>query len=150
MPRSQHPRLGRRIIPLFHSGLESTSKVHFLEHPPIILFPGKFSSWRINNPSIYYGVAHNDDPSIFVSTLLSKYQPLVEQLYSDGVRKFLFLNCPPITRSPHTHEENDSPEQFQRHAAMVAAYNDGLRDMVHRFSDDHNDVSTFTDFYTVK
>lgn len=51
------------------------------------------------------------------------------------------------------HEENhlpesDLPEKLQRHAAMVTAYNDGLKDMVNRFSDDHNDVSALP--FTIK
>jgi phospholipase/lecithinase/hemolysin len=73
---------------------------------------------------------------------LNQYRSLVEQLYSDGVRRFLFLNCPPSTRSPQVHEENDLPEQFERHAEMVTAYNDGLKDMVNQFNNDHKDVST--------
>jgi hypothetical protein len=120
-------------MPLLRSGLGSTSESH-----AVLL--RRFHSNLIT--SVYYGFAHNDDPSTFVSTLLDKYRPLVEQLYTDGVRKFLFLNCPPSTRSPQVHEENDLPEQFERHAVMVTAYNDGLKDMVQRFSDDHEDVST--------
>lgn len=85
---------------------------------------------------------HDEDPSAFVPALMDKYRPLVEQIYSEGVRRFLFLNCPPSTRSPQVHEENDLPEQFERHAAMVSAYNDALIDMAFRFSQDHEDVST--------
>lgn len=99
------------------------------------------ASFWIGINDVYYGFAHNDDPSFFVSSLLNKYRPLVEQIYSAGVRKFLFLNCPPSTRSPQVHEENDLPEQFQRHAEMVTAYNDGLKNMVHRFSVDHKDAT---------
>jgi hypothetical protein len=40
------------------------------------------------------------------------------------------------------HEENDLPEQFERHAEMVTAYNDGLKDMVNQLNKDHKDVST--------
>jgi hypothetical protein len=108
----------------------------------------KYLTQKTNNPSVYYGFTHNEDPSTFVSTLLDKYRSLVEEIYSDGVRQFLFLNCPPTTRSPQVHEENDLPEQFDRHAAMVSAYNDGLIDMAFRFSQDHDDVSTLT--FTIK
>lgn len=73
--------------------------------------------------------------------LMNRYRPLVEQIYSHGIRKFLFLNCPPSTRSPQVHEENDLPEQFQRHAEMVTAYNTGINSMLSQFRDKHTDVS---------
>jgi hypothetical protein len=44
--------------------------------------------------------------------------------------------------------ESDLAEKLQRHAAMLTAYNDGLKDMVHRFSDEHKDVSALP--FTIK
>ncbi|KAE8551578.1 hypothetical protein TMatcc_001532 [Talaromyces marneffei ATCC 18224] len=99
------------------------------------------TSFGIGINDVYYGFAHNEEPSAFVATLMNRYRPLIEQIYSDGIRKFLFLNCPPSTRSPQVHEENDLPEQFQRHAEMVTAYNEGLNSMLFQFRDDHKDAT---------
>lgn len=125
-------RHGRSIIQLLRSGLGLTSKSS--SHHSM-------SCFIADNGSVYYGFAHDDEPSQFVSALMDRYRPLIEQIYSSGIRKFLFLNCPPSTRSPQVHEENDLPEQFQRHAEMVTAYNNGLDNMFSQFSDKHKDVS---------
>ena len=123
-------RLGRRIIQLLPSGLGLTSK------------SSSHSSESItDNRSVYYCFAHAYGPSGFVSTLMNRYRSHIEQIYSDGIRKFLFLNCPPSTRSPQVHEENDLQEQFQRHAEMLTAYNKGLIEMLSQFRDEHKDVS---------
>lgn len=127
-------RLGRPVIQLLRFGLGLTSKSS--SHHSMSI-----SCFIADNDSVYYGFAHDDGPSHFVSALMDRYRPLIEQIYSSGIRKFLFLNCPPSTRSPQVHEENDLPEQFQRHAKMVTAYNNGLNNMFSQFSDKHKDVS---------
>ncbi|EED16655.1 conserved hypothetical protein [Talaromyces stipitatus ATCC 10500] len=99
------------------------------------------ASFWIGVNDVYYGFAHNDDPSVFVSRLMNRYRSLIEQIYSNGIRKFLFVNCPPSTRSPQVHEENDLPEQFQRHAEMATAYNEGLNSMLFQFRDEHKDAT---------
>jgi phospholipase/lecithinase/hemolysin len=133
MPQGHSLRLGWRIIQLLRSGLGLTSK------------PSSHSFYSLTDyGSVYYGFTHREEPSGFVSTLMNQYRPLIEQIYSDGIRKFLFLNCPPSTRSPQVHEENDLPEQFQCHAEIVTAYNEGLKSMLSQFRDEHKDVSTST------
>lgn len=114
---------------------------HYASRPVPWAADNTIASFWVGINDVYYGFAHNDQPSTFISAVLGKYRLLVEQLYSDGVRKYLFLNCPPSTRSPQVHEENDLPEQFHRHAVMVTAYNEGLRDMVQSFTNDHDDTN---------
>ncbi|CRG87855.1 hypothetical protein PISL3812_04876 [Talaromyces islandicus] len=50
------------------------------------------------------------------------------------------INDPQVYEENHL-PESDLPEKLQRHAAMLTAYNDGLKNMVHQFSNDHKDAT---------
>lgn len=64
----------------------------------------------------------------FTPKLISRYKSLVETLYRDGGRKFLFINVPPTTRTP---EYSKKPEQDKKkHAKYVSYFNDKLEAMV--------------------
>lgn len=73
---------------------------------------------------------------------MARYESLVEEIYADGGRKFLFLNAPPTSRSPFILAEG--AQASEAHAAWVTAYNDGLDIMVERFRRKHGDVSSLS------
>lgn len=69
---------------------------------------------------------------------MARYESLVEEIYSDGGRMFLFVNAPPTSRSPFILDQGT--QASQTHAAWVTAYNDGLNLMVKDFGSKHDDV----------
>lgn len=71
--------------------------------------------------------------------LITRYASLVEGLYADGARKFLFLNVPPTTRSPLIQSRGESA--VAKHEKFVSIFNDALEDMVLSFNLAHLDVS---------
>lgn len=72
---------------------------------------------------------------------MDRYESLVEKVYADGGRKFLFLNVPPTSRSPKFINQGDGV--VKKHAAWVDVFNNGLVSMVDGFKGKHSDVSFF-------
>ncbi|KAL1967666.1 hypothetical protein VTN77DRAFT_2923 [Rasamsonia byssochlamydoides] len=60
------------------------------------------------------------DPTSFVPILMDHYATLVEKLYTDGARKFLFIN---------------------KHAAFVADFNNGVRNLTTQVRQNHTDTT---------
>lgn len=79
-----------------------------------------------------------NESRVLVPKLMDKYGSLIEQIYADGGRRFLFLNVPPTSHSPFILDQGMGVSQ--KHAAWVTAYNDELRSMVERFRSAHDDV----------
>jgi phospholipase/lecithinase/hemolysin len=86
--------------------------------------------------------------SILVPKLMARYESLVEEIYADGGRRFLFLNVPPTSRSPSILAEGT--QASETHAAWVAVYNDGLSTMVESFKRKHRDVGPFLPVFSCK
>lgn len=59
---------------------------------------------------------------------MSQYKALVEKIYRDGGRKFLFLNAPPAGRTPKF--LNKGEEARKKHAKYVSVFNKKLEAMV--------------------
>jgi phospholipase/lecithinase/hemolysin len=70
---------------------------------------------------------------------MAQYKSLVEEIYADGGRRFLFVNVPPASRSPYILDQGESVSE--KHAAWTTAYNDGLASMRAELEDAHDDVS---------
>lgn len=70
---------------------------------------------------------------------MAKYRSLVEEIYADGGRKFLFLNVPSVSRSPYILDQGESVSES--HAAWTTVYNHGLATMRAEFIAAHDDVS---------
>lgn len=70
---------------------------------------------------------------------MARLGSLVQELYTAGARKFLFLNVPPTGRSPLFLEQGDAT--VQQHAAYLAVYNKQLKAFVKGFKSNHTDVS---------
>jgi len=69
---------------------------------------------------------------------MAQYKTLIEKIYANGGRKFLFLNVPPTSRSPLF--LNQGTDVVNAHAAWVTAYNKGLKSMIHDFKSNHSGV----------
>lgn len=81
------------------------------------------------------------DAHVVVPKLIAKYEELVEKIYADGGRKFLFLNVPPTSRSPNILSQGN--DAVKKHAAWLDVFNKGLQSMVKDFKKNHSDVSIY-------
>lgn len=70
------------------------------------------------------------------------YSGLVQMLYSTGARNFLFLNVPPVDRSPLTQAEGSSA--IAQEAADLAAFNSDIASMAATLKKTHTDANVFT------
>ncbi|KAF3387588.1 Acetylesterase [Penicillium rolfsii] len=104
--------------------------------------------WSSSNSVFGFWIGINDvgwgfggyNASVLVPTLMAQYRALVEEIYADGGRRFLFVNVPPTSRSPYILNQGESVSQ--KHAAWTTAYNNGLASMRAEFEDAHGDVET--------
>lgn len=96
--------------------------------------------WLMTSDSAGNGYS-NTDPNEIIPKLMKRYESLVEKIYSDGGRKFLFLNVPPTSRTPSFLAQGSDVQKT--HMEWVAVYNKQLASMVKGFETDHPDVSLF-------
>lgn len=80
----------------------------------------------------------------FHETVLNRYFEEVENLYSKGLRSFLFVNVPPIDRAPLFIEQGVSATQKVK--ASLADYNEQLAGQVENFKRLHDDLDQITLF----
>lgn len=80
------------------------------------------------------------------STLNSKifqvYSDLVQKLYDSGARNFLFLNVPPVERSPLTKAQGAAA--VTEEAADLAAFNTGISNLTATLKATHADTNVFS------
>jgi len=70
------------------------------------------------------------------------YSGLVQILYNAGARNFLFLNVPPVDRSPLTQAEGAAAAALE--AADLAAFNTDVVNMATALKKTHTDANVFT------
>ena len=80
----------------------------------------------------------NTDAEEVTPKLIARYRSLVEKIYRDGGRKFLFLNVPATSRTPKFLEQGD--EAVTAHATYLSVFNEKLESMVKSFTASHEDV----------
>lgn len=84
----------------------------------------------INDVGVTYNITANDNYTL-PDTLMTKYISLVDTMYTQGgARNFLFLNTPPVDRSPLTQfdaPKNESSPVLE--ALAVARWNGQLQDL---------------------
>lgn len=76
--------------------------------------------------------------------MLSRYFEEVENLYSKGLRSFLFVNVPPIDRAPLFIEQGVPATEKVK--ASLADYNAQLAERVDNFKKLHHDLDQVTLF----
>ncbi|GLA13817.1 hypothetical protein AnigIFM62618_011072 [Aspergillus niger] len=83
---------------------------------------------------------YSTDAETYTPKLISRLESLVEEVYKNGGRKFLFLNVPPTSRSPLFLEQGE--EVVKQHAEYLSVYNENLQGMVDDFTKKKGDVTT--------
>jgi len=73
--------------------------------------------------------------------VLQLYAQLVDKVYENGARNFLFLTIPPTDLSPLTMHEGPEVQAAER--ADIKVWNDNVLDMAKQLFARYNDVSTF-------
>ncbi|KAL6721295.1 hypothetical protein ACLMJK_000397 [Lecanora helva] len=86
------------------------------------------NSWAMGNDSLNYEV-------------IQSYQNLVNTLYNAGARNFLFLNVPPVDRSPGTIEQGPASQAAE--AGYLGRFNFRLGALVHNLGVRHSDTTSF-------
>jgi len=76
------------------------------------------------------------------SEIFDVYSGLVQTLYNTGARNFLFINVPPVDRSPLTVAEGAAAAALEK--ADLAAFNTGIVNMATQFKETHTDTNIFT------
>ncbi len=74
--------------------------------------------------------------------IFAVYEGLIEMLYNIGARNFLFLNVPPVDRSPLTSGQGAASQALEK--ADIEAFNDKIGDLADHLKDAHSDVNIFT------
>ncbi|KIJ45101.1 carbohydrate esterase family 16 protein [Sphaerobolus stellatus SS14] len=99
-----------------------------------------FSFWiGINDIGNSYGNGGNR--SAFSVTLLNAYFNLVQEVYSAGGRNFLFVNVPPMDRSPLMLAEPTSAQALEK--SVIADFNTRLAANVNTFQAANSGVKTW-------
>ncbi|KAK0196260.1 SGNH hydrolase-type esterase domain-containing protein [Armillaria mellea] len=99
-----------------------------------------FSVWiGINDigNSYYLG----GDRDAFSDTLLDAYFALVQQLVNTGARNFLFVNVPPIDRSPLMLAQSDWSQTTEK--SVIEGFNTKLTARAASLKANHSDVATW-------
>lgn len=88
------------------------------------------------------GTAYSSNQaSVLVPKLMAQYKSLVEKIYANGGRKFLFLNVPPVSRAPLI--LNQGTDVVKAHAAWLTSYNEGLKAMIDDFKANNSGVRVY-------
>ncbi|GKZ17579.1 hypothetical protein AbraIFM66951_004325 [Aspergillus brasiliensis] len=110
--------------------------------------PADVAPWTAENAVFGVWIGINDIGNAYYSTdattytpkLISRLESLVEEVYKNGGRKFLFLNVPPTSRSPFFLDQGE--EVVKQHAAYLSVFNTNLEGMVEGFKKGKGDVTT--------
>jgi len=98
-----------------------------------------FSVWiGINDIGNSYS---NGGGSTFNAKLITAYFGLVQQLYNSGARNFLFINVPPVDRSPLMLSQSASAQALEKQT--ILNYNSQLSAAVSKFSSANSGVKTW-------
>ncbi|KAH8808553.1 hypothetical protein F5884DRAFT_673363 [Xylogone sp. PMI_703] len=88
--------------------------------------------------SYYYGTPTT---TTLNAEIFAVYDGLVQMLYDAGGRNFLFLNVPPVDRSPLITGQGASAETLEK--ADITAWNDAVVAMAQGLKAAHSDVNVF-------
>ncbi|KAJ8058985.1 hypothetical protein OCU04_011967 [Sclerotinia nivalis] len=98
-----------------------------------------FALWfGVNDIGNSYWLSNETD---VISAIFDKYFAQAQLLYNAGGRNFLFLNCPPIDKSPMMLAYGDSVTSLE--ATVITAYNTELRARVATFKSANTGLTTY-------
>lgn len=81
------------------------------------------------------------DTATLNKKILDVYAGLVNMLYNAGARNFLFINVPPVDRSPLTISQGASAAASEK--ADLAAFNAGIASLASKLKSSFKDVNVF-------
>jgi len=79
--------------------------------------------------------------SAFNTELMDAYFALVQKLYTSGARNFLFINVPPIDRSPLMLSQPASAQALEKN--VIADFNEQLSSAISQFQSTNSGVRTW-------
>ncbi|KAK5163137.1 uncharacterized protein LTR77_010921 [Saxophila tyrrhenica] len=83
----------------------------------------------------------NANASTVLAQDIAEYASLMDVLYQSGARNFLFLNVPPVNRSPLTVAQGHASQRLE--AEYISAYNANITAMAANLSSTYADATTF-------
>lgn len=92
----------------------------------------------INDVGNAYGNANASD---VLTQDMAVYAEQMDVLYQSGARNFLFLNVPPVNRSPLTKAQGKAAQKLEAH--YIATWNAGVANMAANLSQTYDDATTF-------
>ncbi|EME46056.1 carbohydrate esterase family 16 protein [Dothistroma septosporum NZE10] len=92
----------------------------------------------INDVGNAYGWSNS---TVVFDKVLTEYAGLVDKLYQSGAKNFLFLEVPPVDRSPLTQAAGSSAQSIEKEA--IASWNDRVAHIAQNLSTTHQDATTF-------
>jgi len=119
------------------------------EYIPIYANHPSFFDWQSNTTLFAAFLGINDignayseaNRSLVFSLDIPAYASLMDQVYQTGARNFLFLNVPPVDRSPLTVANGAAAQAAE--AATIAEYNVNLTRLAANLSSTYHDATTF-------
>ncbi|KAG9041964.1 hypothetical protein FS837_011514 [Tulasnella sp. UAMH 9824] len=109
-----------------------------------------YAPWTSSNSIFSFFIGINDignsyylsgDRSAFSDTLLTAYFAQVQKVYDAGGRNFLFINVPPIDRSPLMIGQGSSSTTLEK--SVIETYNTKLAAKVSAFQSSHSGTTTW-------
>ncbi|KAJ6582626.1 hypothetical protein DFH09DRAFT_1145651 [Mycena vulgaris] len=100
-----------------------------------------FSVW-IGINDIGNSFSSGGDRNAFSDVLLNAYFALVQKLYGAGARNFLFINVPPIDRSPLMLAQSTTQQALEK--TVLAGFNSKLAAKITAFKANNSGVTTWT------
>ena len=85
---------------------------------------------------------YQPDSASLNAAIIAVYHGLVDELYYAGARNFLFLNVPPVDRSPLAMGNSVADQAAEK--ADIAAWNKAVFDMAKAIKQDKSDTNIFT------
>lgn len=108
------------------------------------------ATWYDNTTLFIVWVGINDinrsymkeDPDMN-SIIIDNYRRFIDSLYDTGARNYLFINVPPLEKTPAVMEDTKTPNRVELEKAAVLDYNKRLVSMIDDFESAYPDVATF-------
>ncbi|KAF7934726.1 uncharacterized protein EAE98_002771 [Botrytis deweyae] len=98
-----------------------------------------FAFWfGVNDLGNSYWLANETD---VITAIFDSYFAQVQRVYDAGGRSFLFLNCPPVDKSPMMLADGDSVTSSE--ATVISAYNTELNARVSAFETANSEITTY-------
>ncbi|KAI7504431.1 carbohydrate esterase family 16 protein [Hortaea werneckii] len=119
------------------------------EFVPMYAGSPDFFEWQANNTLFAIWIGINDvgnaytqaNSSLVYPLVMTEYTSLLDTLYQHGARNFLFINVPPVNRSPLTLSAGAEAEATE--ATDIAVWNANVTHMATNLSTVYPDATTF-------